>query len=187
MFCNDVDNCISISCIFDVNVVFGYFNFVGFEINSWGQCVLVFCYYNVNKVCIQGVEIELKVLFNEVWKLLLNYIYNDGCDVSNGGNKLFFDLLFYIVNGMFDWKLVQFEDWLFYVLGNYIGCKWVDSVMVKMLGGYVVWDIGVVWQVMKNVKLCVGVLNVGDKDFKCDDYGYIEDGCCYFMVVDYCF
>lgn len=59
--------------------------------------------------------------------------------------------------------------------------------MVKILGGYIIWNIGVVWQVIKDVKLCVGVLNFGDKDFSCDDYSYNEDGCCYFMVVDYCF
>lgn len=154
-------------------------------VNGW--CILVFSYYNVNKVCIQGVEIELKILFNDEWKLLINYIYNDGCDVSNGENKLLFDLLFYIVNGMLDWKLLVLEDWLFYVFGYYIGQKCVDSVMVKILGGYIIWNIGVVWQVIKDVKLCVGVLNFGDKDFSCDDYSYNEDGCCYFMVVDYCF
>ncbi|HFC9605877.1 TPA: colicin I receptor, partial [Salmonella enterica] len=54
-------------------------------------------------------------------------------------------------------------------------------------GGYVVWDTGAAWQATKNVKLRAGVLNVGDKDLKRDDYGYTEDGRRYFMAVDYRF
>ncbi|MGL1400025.1 TonB-dependent receptor domain-containing protein, partial [Vibrio parahaemolyticus] len=82
-FRNDVDNRISISRTPDVNAAPGYSNFVGFETNSRGQRVPVFRYYNVNKARIQGVETELKVPFNEAWKLSLNYTYNDGRDVSN--------------------------------------------------------------------------------------------------------
>lgn len=40
---------------------------------------------------------------------------------------------------------------------------------------------------IKDVKLRVGVLNFGDKDFSRDDYSYNEDGRRYFMVVDYRF
>lgn len=66
-------------------------------------------------------EIELKISFNDEWKLSINYIYNDGRDVSNGENKSLFDLSFYIVNGTLDWKSLALEDWLFYVFGYYIG------------------------------------------------------------------
>ncbi|EIO9243718.1 catecholate siderophore receptor CirA [Salmonella enterica subsp. enterica serovar Muenster] len=186
-FRNDVDNRISISRTADVNAAPGYSNFVGFETNSRGQRVPVFRYYNVNKARIQGVETELKVPFNEAWKLSLNYTYNDGRDVSNGGNKPLSDLPFHTANGTLDWKPVQLEDWSFYVSGNYTGRKRADSATAKTPGGYVVWDTGAAWQATKNVKLRAGVLNVGDKDLKRDDYGYTEDGRRYFMAVDYRF
>lgn len=186
-FRNDVDNRISISRTPDVNAAPGYSNFVGFETNSRGQRVPVFRYYNVNKARIQGVETELKVPFNEAWKLSLNYTYNDGRDVSNGGNKPLSDLPFHTANGTLDWKPAQLEDWSFYVSGNYTGRKRADSATAKTPGGYVVWDTGAAWQATKNVKLRAGVLNVGDKDLKRDDYGYTEDGRRYFMAVDYRF
>ncbi|EDB4301789.1 catecholate siderophore receptor CirA, partial [Salmonella enterica subsp. enterica serovar Montevideo] len=184
-FRNDVDNRISISRTADVNAAPGYSNFVGFETNSRGQRVPVFRYYNVNKARIQGVETELKVPFNEAWKLSLNYTYNDGRDVSNGGNKPLSDLPFHTANGTLDWKPAQLEDWSFYISGNYTGRKRADSATAKTPGGYVVWDTGAAWQATKNVKLRAGVLNVGDKDLKRDDYGYTEDGRRYFMAVDY--
>ncbi|MBZ5044579.1 TonB-dependent receptor, partial [Salmonella enterica subsp. enterica serovar Typhimurium] len=67
------------------------------------------------------------------------------------------------------------------------GRKRADSATAKTPGGYVVWDTGAAWQATKNVKLRAGVLNVGDKDLKRDDYGYTEDGRRYFMAVDYRF
>ncbi|EBC0455177.1 catecholate siderophore receptor CirA [Salmonella enterica] len=186
-FRNDVDDRISISRTPNVNAAPGYSNFVGFETNSRGQRVPVFRYYNVNKARIQGVETELKVPFNEAWKLSLNYTYNDGRDISNGGNKPLSDLPFHTANGTLDWKPTQLEDWSFYVSGNYTGRKRADSATAKTPGGYVVWDTGAAWQATKNVKLRAGVLNVGDKDLKRDDYGYTEDGRRYFMAVDYRF
>lgn len=56
---------ISISRTSDVNAAPGYQNFVGFTANG----VPVFSYYNVNKARIQGVETELKIPFNDEWKL----------------------------------------------------------------------------------------------------------------------
>lgn len=108
----------------------------------------------MNKARIQGVETELKVPFNEAWKLSLNYTYNDGRDVSNGGNKPLSDLPFHTANGTLDWKPVQLEDWSFYVSGNYTGRKRADSATAKTPGGYVVWDTGAAWQATKNVN-CV--------------------------------
>ncbi|MEA7595344.1 hypothetical protein ONR49_25815, partial [Salmonella enterica subsp. enterica serovar Virginia] len=57
--------------IHDLNAAMEYATqlHVGFETNSRGQRVPVFRYYNVNKARIQGVETELKVPFNEAWKL----------------------------------------------------------------------------------------------------------------------
>ncbi|MFO6426672.1 TonB-dependent receptor domain-containing protein [Escherichia coli] len=64
----------------------------------------VFSYYNVNKARIQGRETELKIPFNDEWKLSINYTYNDGRDVSNGENKPLSDLPFQTANGTLDWN-----------------------------------------------------------------------------------
>lgn len=117
VFRNDVKDRISISRTSDVNAAPGYQNFVGFTANG----VPVFSYYNVNKARIQGVETELKIPFNDEWKLSLNYTYNDGRDVSNGENKPLSDLPFHTANGTLDWKPLALEDWSFYVSGHYTG------------------------------------------------------------------
>ena len=93
VFRNDVkDMLLSISRTSDVNAAPGYQNFVGFETGANGRRIPVFSYYNVNKARIQGVETELKIPFNDEWKLSINYTYNDGRDVSNGENKPLSDL-----------------------------------------------------------------------------------------------
>lgn len=99
----------------------GYQNFVGFETGANGRRIPVFSYYNVNKARIQGVETELKIPFNDEWKLSINYTYNDGRDVSNGENKPLSDLPFHTANGTLDWKPLALEDWSFYVSGHYTG------------------------------------------------------------------
>lgn len=73
VFRNDVKDRISISRTSDVNAAPGYQNFVGFETGANGRRIPVFSYYNVNKARIQGVETELKIPFNDEWKLSLNY------------------------------------------------------------------------------------------------------------------
>jgi outer membrane receptor for ferrienterochelin and colicins len=64
----------------------------------------IFRYYNVNKARIRGVETELKFPLAEDWKVTLNYTYNDGRDISNGGNKPLSELPFHTANGTVDWK-----------------------------------------------------------------------------------
>ncbi|EGI15668.1 colicin I receptor [Escherichia coli M605] len=187
VFRNDVKDRISISRTSDVNAAPGYQNFVGFETGANGRRIPVFSYYNVNKARIQGVETELKIPFNDEWKLSINYTYNDGRDVSNGENKPLSDLPFHTANGTLDWKPLALEDWSFYVSGHYTGQKRADSATAKTPGGYTIWNTGAAWQVTKNVKLRAGVLNLGDKDLSRDDYSYNEDGRRYFMAVDYRF
>ncbi|AHE61673.1 colicin I receptor [Escherichia albertii KF1] len=183
VFRNDVKDRISISRTSDINAAPGYQNFVGFTADG----VPVFRYYNVNKARIQGVETELKIPFNDQWKLSLNYTYNDGRDVSNGENKPLSDLPFHTANGTLDWKPLALEDWSFYVSGNYTGQKRADSATAKTPGGYTIWNTGAAWQVTKDIKLRAGVLNLTDKDLSRDDYSYNEDGRRYFMAVDYRF
>ncbi|BAT44250.1 ferric iron-catecholate outer membrane transporter [Escherichia albertii] len=183
VFRNDVKDRISISRTSDINAAPGYQNFVGFTADG----VPVFRYYNVNKARIQGVETELKIPFNDQWKLSLNYTYNDGRDVSNGENKPLSDLPFHTANGTLDWKPLALEDWSFYVSGHYTGQKRADSATAKTPGGYTIWNTGAAWQVTKDIKLRAGVLNLTDKDLSRDDYSYNEDGRRYFMAVDYRF
>ncbi len=49
----------------------------------------------------------------------MNYTYNDGRDLSNGGDKPLQTLPFHTANGTLDWK--PLDDWSFYVTANYTG------------------------------------------------------------------
>ena len=184
-FQNDVDDMISINRTADAAAAPSYSNFVGFYTNANGRRVPTFRYFNVNKARIRGVETELKVPFDEAWKLTLNYTYNDGRDLSDGGDKPLQELPFHTANGTLDWQAMQ--DWSFYVSGNYTGEKRDVSNTGKTPGGYVIWNAGGAFQATKNVKLRAGVLNLTDKDLSRDDYSYNEDGRRYFMAVDYRF
>ncbi|MBN0911476.1 TonB-dependent receptor, partial [Pseudomonas aeruginosa] len=100
--------------------------------------------------------------------------YNDGRDLSNGGDKPLQTLPFHTANGTLDWK--PLDDWSFYVTANYTGQQRAVSATGKTPGGYTLFDVGAAWQVTKNVKLRSGVQNVGDKDLSRDDYSYTEEG-----------
>ncbi|HDR2753321.1 catecholate siderophore receptor CirA [Enterobacter sp. RHBSTW-00175] len=180
-FQNDVDDRISISRTANVNQAQSYPNYVG--LNADGEPI--FRYYNVNKARIRGVETELKFPVAEDWKVTLNYTYNDGRDISNGGNKPLSELPFHTANGTVDWKATQ--DWSFYVQGNYTGEKRALTSGEATPGGYVIWNTGAAWQATKSVKLRAGVQNLLDKDLNRDDYSYTEDGRRYFVGVDYKF
>lgn len=180
-FQNDVDDRISINRTANVNQAKNYPNYVG--LNEDGEPV--FRYYNVNKARIRGVETELKMPVAQDWKVTLNYTYNDGRDLSGGGDKPLSELPFHTANGTVDWQAAQ--DWSFYVQANYTGEQRAVANGGPTPGGYVVWNAGGAWQVNKNVKLRTGVLNFTDKDLSRDDYSYTEDGRRYFMAVDYRF
>ena len=130
-------------------------------------------------------ETELKVPFNDQWKLTLNYTYNDGRDLSAGDNKPLSSLPFHTANGTLDWT--PLDDWSFYVSGNYTGEQRSTQAASTANGGYVIWNAGAAWQATKNVKLRTGVLNLGDKDLSREDYSYNEDGRRYFVAMDYRF
>jgi len=180
-FQNDIDDMINIDRTPNRNLASTYSNFVGF--NRDGEPV--FRYYNVNKARIRGVETELKVPFNDQWKLTLNYTYNDGRDLSAGDNKPLSSLPFHTANGTLDWT--PLDDWSFYVSGNYTGEQRSTQAASTANGGYVIWNAGAAWQATKNVKLRTGVLNLGDKDLSREDYSYNEDGRRYFVAMDYRF
>ncbi|WP_313438655.1 catecholate siderophore receptor CirA [Atlantibacter hermannii] len=180
-FQNEIDDMINIDRTPNRNLASTYSNFVGF--NRDGEPV--FRYYNVNKARIRGVETELKVPFNDQWKLTLNYTYNDGRDLSAGDNKPLSSLPFHTANGTLDWT--PLDDWSFYVSGNYTGEQRSTQAASTANGGYVIWNAGAAWQATKNVKLRTGVLNLGDKDLSREDYSYNEDGRRYFVAMDYRF
>lgn len=180
-FQNNIDDMIGINRTSSRTEAPGYANFVGFDSNGNP----IFKYYNVNKARIRGVETEVKVPFNDRWKLTLNYTYNDGRDLSDGGNKPLQNMGFHTANGTVDWT--PLDDWSFYVSANYTGEKRALSQGAATPGGYVIWNTGAAWQATKSVKLRAGVLNLGDKDLNRDDYSYNEDGRRYFAAVDYAF
>ncbi|NIF31009.1 catecholate siderophore receptor CirA [Enterobacter sp. Cy-643] len=180
-FQNNVEDMIDIQRTANRSVAPSYSNFVGFD-KSGNP---IFRYYNVNKARIRGVETELKIPFNDQWKLSLNYTYNDGRDLSNGGNKPLQQQSFHTANGTVDWA--PLEDWSFYVSANYTGKQRAVSATDKTPGGYIVWNTGGAWKATKNVKVRAGVLNLGDKDLNRDIYSYNEDGRRYFMALDYSF
>ncbi|QIX97076.1 catecholate siderophore receptor CirA [Cedecea sp. FDAARGOS_727] len=180
-FQNNVEDMIDIQRTANKSVAPSYSNFVGFD-KSGNP---IFRYYNVNKARIRGVETELKIPFNDQWKLSLNYTYNDGRDLSNGGNKPLQQQSFHTANGTLDWA--PLDDWSFYVSANYTGKQRAVSASDKTPGGYVVWNTGAAWKATKNVKVRAGVQNLGDKDLNRDVYSYNEDGRRYFMALDYSF
>jgi outer membrane receptor for ferrienterochelin and colicins len=180
-FQNNVDDMIDINRTSSRTDAPNYPNFVGLDKNGNP----IFKYYNVNKARIRGVETELKVPFNDQWKLTLNYTYNDGRDLSGGGNKPLQTLPFHTANGTLDWA--PLDDWSFYVSANYTGQQRATTDGTASPGGYVIWNTGAAWKVTKQVKLRAGVLNLGDKDLNRDDYSYNEDGRRYFMAMDYSF
>ena len=183
-FQNNVDDMIDVLCTSSASEAPGYPNFVGWKTVN-GKRVPIFRYFNVNKARIKGVETEVKIPFGDEWKLTVNYTYNDGRDLSNGGDKPLQTLPFHTANGTLDWK--PLDDWSFYVTANYTGQQRAVSATGKTPGGYTLFDVGAAWQVTKNVKLRSGVQNVGDKDLSRDDYSYTEEGRRYFMAVDYRF
>lgn len=183
-FQNNVDDMIDVLRTSSASEEPGYPNFVGWKTVN-GKRVPIFRYFNVNKARIKGVETEVKIPFGDEWKLTVNYTYNDGRDLSNGGDKPLQTLPFHTANGTLDWK--PLDDWSFYVTANYTGQQRAVSATGKTPGGYTLFDVGAAWQVTKNVKLRSGVQNVGDKDLNRDDYSYTEEGRRYFMAVDYRF
>jgi len=181
-FQNDIDDMIGINRTANRALAPSYDNFVGFNDETGNP---MFRYYNVNKARIRGVETELKIPFDDQWKLTLNYTYNDGRDLSDGGNKPLSELPLHTANGTVDWK--PLADWSFYVSANYTGEKRTTTTDGPTPGGYVIWNAGGAWQATKNVKLRAGVMNLGDKDLSRDDYSYNEDGRRYFLAMDYRF
>lgn len=181
VFQNDVDDMISVNRTSNRSQAVKYDNFVGFD--SAGNPI--FQYFNVNKARIRGLETELNIPFGDKVGLKLNYTYNDGRDLSNGGDKPLTALPFHTANATLDWK--PQEDWGLYVSANLKGQARTVANDDATPGGYTIWNTGGSYKVNKAVKIRAGVLNFLDKDLNRDSYSYNEDGRRYFMAVDYSF
>ncbi len=181
VFQNDVDDMIGINRTRDRAQAPSYSNFVGFD-KSGNP---IFKYYNVNKARIRGLETELKLPLSEAFGLKLNYTYNDGRDLSNGGNKPLNTLPFHTANATLDWN--PQDDWNLYLTANMKGQTRTVTDNGATPGGYTMWDTGGSYKVNKAVKIRAGVLNLLDKDLNRDAYSYNEDGRRYFVAVDYKF
>lgn len=131
-------------------------------------------------------ETELKIPFNDEWKLSINYTYNDGRDVSNGETNRYpicRSILLTVrwTGNRWRWKTGH-SMFLVTIPGR-------NAPTTRRLKHRAVIPSGIPArrQVTKDVKLRAGVLNLGDKDLSRDDYSYNEDGRRYFMAVDYRF
>ncbi len=135
-------------------------------------------------------ETELKIPFNDEWKLSFNYTYNDGRDVSNGENKPLSDLPFHTANGTLDWKPLTGAGRLV-ILCLLVTIPGRNEPTARRLKHLAVIPSGIpaqAWQVTKDVKLRAGVLNLGDKEFSVVTTTAItRTGRRYFMAVDYRF
>lgn len=181
LFQNNVDDMIGINRTRDRVQAPDYSNFVGFD--AAGNPI--FKYYNVNKARIRGLETELKVPLSDTFGIKLNYTYNDGRDLSNGGNKPLNNLPFHTANATLDWT--PQDDWSLYLTANMKGQTRTVNNNGVTPGGYTLWDTGGSYKVNKAMKIRAGVLNLLDKDLNRDEYSYNEDGRRYFMAVDYSF
>lgn len=177
---NNIDNMININRTSSIALAPSYSNYVGIVDGK-----PTFRYYNVDKARVRGVETDLKVPFNDRWKLSLNYTYTDGRNLSSGGNKPLAELPFHNAHATLDWLPVA--DWSFYLQTDYTGERRTVTSGNPTPGGYTIWNAGAAWQTTPALKLRAGVLNIADKDLSRDDYSYNEDGRRYFIAADYRF
>lgn len=181
IFQNNIDDMINIQRTANRAQAPSYENFEGFD--AAGNPI--FRYFNVNKARIRGLETELKLPLGKEFDLKLNYTYNDGRDLSNGGNKPLSSLPFHTANATLDW--VPQEDWSLYISANLKGQTRSVNNDGSTPAGYTLWNTGGSYKVNKAVKIRAGILNLTDKDLSRDDYSYNEEGRRYFMAVDYSF
>ncbi|GAB2937407.1 catecholate siderophore receptor CirA [Hafnia psychrotolerans] len=181
IFQNNIDDMINIHRTANRAQAPSYENFEGFDVAGNP----IFRYFNVNKARIRGLETELKLPLGKEFDLKLNYTYNDGRDLSNGGNKPLSSLPFHTANATLDW--VPQEDWGLYISANLKGQTRTVNNDGSTPAGYTLWNTGGSYKVNKAVKIRAGILNLTDKDLSRDDYSYNEEGRRYFMAVDYSF
>lgn len=132
-------------------------------------------YANVGKANIKGVEVATNIPLADAWNLSMNYSYTDSKrksddeKLSNGISLQGYALdktPKHSANAKLDWQYN--EDLNLYTRAHYEGEQvWAaqrnGSTIPRYRSGYTTVDVGLTYQVLKNTKLNLAVLNVGNE------------------------
>lgn len=163
----------------------------------------IYKYDNVGKANIKGIEVATGIPLAEDWKLSLNYTYvdskreSDDEKLSSGQSLKGYPLdktPKHTANAKLDWR---YSDGLnLYTRAHYEGEQvWASQrngyTKPRYRSGYTTMDVGMTYQLLKNTKLNLAVLNIADeKGPKIDKQGGnwdVEDGRRYWANVDVSF
>ncbi|QCJ68566.1 TonB-dependent receptor [Providencia heimbachae] len=163
----------------------------------------IYKYDNVGKANIKGVEVATGIPLAQDWKLNLNYTYTDSERKSddeklgNGTSLKGYALdktPKHLANAKLDWNYN--EDLTLYTRAHYEGKQvWAAQrngyTAPRYRSGYTTMDVGATYQLLKNTKLNLAVLNIGnEKGPKIDKNGGnwdVEDGRRYWANVNVSF
>lgn len=163
----------------------------------------LYTYDNVGKANIKGVEVATGIPLAQDWKLNLNYTYTDSERKSDdeklsSGQSLKGYALDktpkHMANAKLDWNYS--EDLTLYTRAHYEGKQvWASQrngyTAPRYRSGYTTMDVGATYQLLKNTKLNLAVLNIGnEKGPKIDKNGGnwdVEDGRRYWANVNVSF
>ncbi|HBO23423.1 MAG TPA: TonB-dependent receptor [Providencia sp.] len=163
----------------------------------------LYTYDNVGKANIKGVEVATGIPLAQDWKLSLNYTYTDSERKSDdeklsSGQSLKGYALDktpkHLANAKLDWNYS--EDLTLYTRAHYEGKQvWASQrngyTAPRYRSGYTTMDVGATYQLLKNTKLNLAVLNIGnEKGPKIDKNGGnwdVEDGRRYWANVNFTF
>ena len=163
----------------------------------------LYTYDNVGKANIKGVEVATGIPLAQDWKLSLNYTYTDSERKSDdeklsSGQSLKGYALDktpkHLANAKLDWNYN--EDLTLYTRAHYEGKQvWASQrngyTAPRYRSGYTTMDVGATYQLLKNTKLNLAVLNIGnEKGPKIDKNGGnwdVEDGRRYWANVNVSF
>ncbi|MGO2305506.1 MAG: TonB-dependent receptor domain-containing protein [Providencia sp.] len=163
----------------------------------------LYTYDNVGKANIKGVEVATGIPIAQDWKLSLNYTYTDS-ERKSDDEKLNKTLSLkgypldktpkHLANAKLDWQFN--EDLNLYTRAHYEGKQvWAaqrnGAKVPRYRSGYTTMDVGATYQLLKNTKLNLAILNIGNEKGseinKTDGNWDIEDGRRYWANVNFTF
>ena len=166
--------------------------------------LVIYKYDNVGKANIKGIEVATGIPLAQDWKLSLNYTYTDSErksddeKLSNGTSLKGYPLdktPKHLANAKLDWDYN--EDLTLYTRAHYEGKQvWAAQrnsyTGARYRSGYTTLDVGGTYQLLKNTKLNLAVLNIGnEKGPKIDEAGGgnwdVEDGRRYWANINVSF